>query len=63
MIVRIVHIYNYMVIIGCQLEWAYPILTELCANRLRWFLKTFLWRILFQIPLKKFYITKCTMKL
>ena len=36
MIVRIVHIYNYMVIIGCQLMWAYPILTELCANRLRW---------------------------
>ena len=28
----IVHIYNYMVTIGCQLEWAYPILTGLFSD-------------------------------
>ena len=30
--VYIVHIYNYMVIIGCQLEWAYPLLTGLFSD-------------------------------
>ena len=26
------YIYNYVVIIGCQLEWAYPILTGLFGD-------------------------------
>ena len=26
------YIYNYMVIIGCQLKWAYPILTGLFSD-------------------------------
>ena len=29
---KIVHLYNYMVTIGCQLEWAHPILTGLFSD-------------------------------